>query len=299
VVGKSGEEITVDQYGRVKVQFYWDREGKEDENSSCWIRVSQLIAGQNWGAIFIPRIGQEVIVDFLEGDPDRPIITGRVYNAAQMPPGTLPQYQDISGIRTHSTRGGGEHDANVLSFCDTKGSEVLYMHAQKDMATRVENNDDLKVGNDQTEDIGHDRTTTIHHDKTLNVLNNRTSTISASDSETVGKDQSVTIGTSQTNTIGTTQDNTIGASQSTDIGGSRTATIGGADNLAVGGMLSIACGGAMSVEVGGATMITSGGPVMITAPLVLINGVLVVTQPIITAVGVVSPLYTPGLGNLI
>jgi type VI secretion system secreted protein VgrG len=317
VVGKSGEEITVDQYGRVKVQFYWDREGKEDENSSCWIRVSQIIAGKNWGTIFIPRIGQEVIVDFLEGDPDRPIITGRVYNAEQMPPGALPSYQDISGIRTHSTKGGGEHDANVLSFCDTKGSEVLYMHAQKDRATRVENNDDLKVGNDQTQDIGHDRTTTIHHDKTLTVLNDRTSTIDGNDTETVMKNQDITvtqdqdvtvaqsqsttigmsqsntIGTSQDNTIGTSQTNTIGATQSNSVGGSRSATVGGSDSQTVGGMLSITSGGVMNITVGGVTMITSGGPVMITAPVVLINGVLVVTQ------AVVSPMYSPGLGNLI
>ena len=317
VVGKSGEEMTVDLYGRVKVQFYWDREGKEDENSSCWIRVSQLFAGSGWGAMFIPRIGQEVIVDFLEGDPDRPIVTGRVYNAVQMPPGTLPGHQNISGWRTHSTKSGGDHGANVVAFDDTKGSEVFYMRAEKDMATRVEHNDDLKVGNDQTEDIGHDRTTTIHHDKTLKVLNDRTSTIAASDSETVGKDQSVkigtsqsntigtsqsntigtsqsnTIGTSQSNTIGTSQSSTIGASQSSTVGGSRSASIGGSDSQTVGGKLTITCGGMMNVTVGGVTIITSGGPLLITAPVVLINGILVVTQ------AVVSPQYSPGLGNLI
>jgi len=317
VVGASGEEIYVDEYGRVKVQFYWDRLGKNDENSSCWIRVSQITAGAGWGAMFIPRIGQEVIVDFLEGDPDRPIITGRVYNAVQTTPGSLPDRKNISGIRSHSTKEGGDHGANVLAFDDTKGSEVFYIRAEKDMATRVEHNDDLKVGNDQTEDIGHDRTTTIHHDKTLNVLNNRTSTISASDSETVGKDQSVTIGTSQSNTIGTSQSNTIGTSQSNTIGtsqtntigasqttsiaasktetvgGSQTTTIGGAENHTVGGALMLTCGGAMEVTVGGVTMVTSGGPVMITAPIVLINGLLVVTQ------AVVSPIYSPGLGNLI
>ncbi len=161
VVGKSGEEIWVDKYGRVKVQFFWDRVGQKDENSSCWIRVSQVWAGKNWGTMFIPRIGQEVIVDFVEGDPDRPLITGRVYNAEQMPPGPLPDTQNSSGFRTRSTKNGGEHDANTLAWNDTKGSEVFYMRAQKDMAARVENNDDLKVGNNQTIAIHNNRTETV------------------------------------------------------------------------------------------------------------------------------------------
>jgi type VI secretion system secreted protein VgrG len=161
VVGPSGEEIYTDKYGRVKVQFFWDRLGKKNENSTCWVRVSQVWAGKTWGALFLPRIGQEVIVDFLEADPDQPIITGRVYNAEQMPPGTLPDNQNISGFRSRSTKGGGEHDANVLTFDDTQGSEVFYMRAQKDMAVRVENNDDLKVFNDQTITIHNNRTEVV------------------------------------------------------------------------------------------------------------------------------------------
>jgi len=161
VVGKSGEEIWTDNYGRVKVQFYWDRLGKRDENSSCWVRVSNPWAGKNWGAIFLPRIGQEVIVDFLEGDPDRPIIMGRVYNADQMPPGALPDDMNISGFRTHSTKGGGDHDANVLGFDDTKGSEYFYMRAEKDMAVRVQNNEDHHVYNNQTITVDNDRTETV------------------------------------------------------------------------------------------------------------------------------------------
>ncbi len=161
VVGPSGEEIYTDKYGRVKVQFFWDRLGQNDENSTCWVRVSQVWAGNNWGALFLPRIGQEVIIDFLEGDPDQPLIVGRVYNAEQMPPATLPDKQNISGFRTHSTKNGGDHDANVLTFDDTKGSEVFYMRAQKDKAVRVENNDDLKVGNDQTITIHKNRTEVV------------------------------------------------------------------------------------------------------------------------------------------
>jgi type VI secretion system secreted protein VgrG len=180
VVGPSGEEIYSDKYGRVKVQFFWDRLGKRNENSSCWVRVSQVWAGKNWGAMFLPRIGQEVIVDFLEGDPDQPMITGRVYNAEQMPPGTLPDNQNISGFRSRSTKGGGEHDANVLTFNDTKGSEVFYMRAQKDMAVRVENNDDLKVFNDQTITIHNNRTEVVEQgNETITIQQgNRAVTIS-------------------------------------------------------------------------------------------------------------------------
>ncbi|MCI0460379.1 MAG: type VI secretion system tip protein VgrG [Gemmataceae bacterium] len=161
VVGPKGEEIYTDKYGRVKVQFHWDREGKKDENSSCWIRVSQGWAGKNWGAVFLPRIGQEVIVDFLEGDPDRPIITGRVYNAEQMPPYELPANQTQSVIKSRSSKGGGTADFNELRLEDKKGSEDIYFHAQKDFHRVVENDDDLKVGRDQTIEIKNHRTETV------------------------------------------------------------------------------------------------------------------------------------------
>jgi type VI secretion system secreted protein VgrG len=161
VVGRSGEEIYSDNYGRVKVQFYWDRLGKKDENSSCWVRVSQEWAGKNWGSIHIPRIGQEVIVDFLEGDPDRPIVTGRVYNADQMPPYGLPDNQTQSGIKTRSSKGGGADNFNEIRFEDKKGSEMLTVHAEKDMETEVEN--------DETRTVKHDRITTITNDETKTV----------------------------------------------------------------------------------------------------------------------------------
>jgi type VI secretion system secreted protein VgrG len=135
VVGPSGEEIYCDKYGRVKVQFHWDREGKKNENSSCWVRVSQNWAGKKWGAMFIPRIGQEVIVDFLEGDPDQPIITGRVYNAEQMPPYSLPAEQTKSTIKSNSSKGGGGF--NEIRFEDKKGEEQIFIHAEKNMDTRV------------------------------------------------------------------------------------------------------------------------------------------------------------------
>ena len=124
VVGKSGEEIWVDKYGRVKVQFYWDRKGKKDENSSCWIRVSQNWAGKNWGAMWIPRMGQEVIVDFLEGDPDRPLITGRVYNAEQIVPYPLPDNQTVSTLKSRSSKGGGSANLQRDSFRRQEGQRA-------------------------------------------------------------------------------------------------------------------------------------------------------------------------------
>ncbi|GGF11079.1 hypothetical protein GCM10011611_15900 [Aliidongia dinghuensis] len=159
VVGKAGEEIWTDSYGRVKVQFHWDRLGKKDETSSCWLRVSQLWAGEKWGAMFLPRIGQEVIVDFLEGDPDRPIVTGRVYNGTSMPPYALPANQTQSTIKSNSSKGGG--GSNEIRFEDKKGSEEVYMHAQKDFNTVVENDDTLKVLHDQTISIKNNRTETV------------------------------------------------------------------------------------------------------------------------------------------
>jgi type VI secretion system secreted protein VgrG len=159
VVGPGGEEIYTDKYGRVKVQFHWDREGKKNENSSCWIRVSHPWAGQGWGAISIPRIGQEVIVDFLEGDPDQPIIVGRVYNAEQMPPFGMPGGAVISGIKSNSTKGGGGN--NEISMNDTKGTELINIHAQYDQQKKVEHDERVTIGNDRTEIVGHDEKITI------------------------------------------------------------------------------------------------------------------------------------------
>ncbi len=155
VVGKSGEEIWTDKYGRVKVQFHWDHEGSADENSSCWIRVAHAWAGKLWGAIYTPRIGQEVIVTFLEGDPDRPIITGRVYNADQMPPYALPDEQTKSTLKSMSSKGGGGF--NEFRFEDKKGSEQIFLHGEKDQ--------DIRIKNDRKEWIGNNRHLYVKTDK--------------------------------------------------------------------------------------------------------------------------------------
>lgn len=163
VVGKAGEEIWTDRYGRVKVQFHWDQKGSNDEKSSCWIRVAQGWAGKGWGQIFLPRIGQEVVVSFLEGDPDRPLVTGAVYNAEQTVPYALPDGQTRSTVKSNSSKGGG--GANEIRFEDKKGSEEIFVQAEKDCNRVVKNNDTLKVGFDK-KDKG-DQTIAVYNDRTV------------------------------------------------------------------------------------------------------------------------------------
>jgi type VI secretion system secreted protein VgrG len=154
VVGPDGQEIWTDQYGRVKGQFHWDRLGESDENSSCWIRVGQQWAGGGFGAQFIPRIGHEVIVDFLEGDPDKPIVTGSVYNGSNMPPFDLPNGQTQSGWRSRSTPMGSFYGGNQSRVEDAKGAEELYLHAEKAQTTSVNGNQTLTVGGSRTLTVG-------------------------------------------------------------------------------------------------------------------------------------------------
>jgi type VI secretion system secreted protein VgrG len=172
VVGKAGEEIWVDKYGRVIVQFYWDRLGKQNENSSCWIRTSQPWAGGNWGAMWIPRIGQEVLVSFLEGDPDRPVITGRVYNANQMPPYTLPDYQTRSTFMSRTSKGGGASNYNELRFEDLKGKEQIFMNAEMDMDLRVEKDSREFIGANRHLVVTTNQQEQVQADKHLQVQGN-------------------------------------------------------------------------------------------------------------------------------
>jgi len=188
VTGKSGEEIWTDKYGRVKVQFFWDREGKKDENSSCWVRVSQPWAGKNWGAINIPRMGQEVIVEFLEGDPDRPLITGRVYNDEQMPPYKLADNQTRTTFLTRSTKGGGSSNFNELRFEDKKGDEQIFMNAERDMDWRVEH--------DSREFVGNDRSLIVKGDQKEKVEGDKHGNFSKNLNEKVGQNMSLDIGQS-------------------------------------------------------------------------------------------------------
>src|SRR5678816_2067559 len=196
------DRIYTDKYGRVKVQFHWDRYGKQDQNSSCWIRVSSPWAGKAWGGISIPRIGQEVVVDFLEGDPDQPIIIGRVYNAEQMPPYALPANMTQSGVKSRSSKGGGAANFNELRFEDKKGEEQVFLHAEKNQDIEVEHDETHWVGHDRKKTIDNDETTHVKHDRTETVDNNETITIHGARTETVDKDESITIGGARTESVG-------------------------------------------------------------------------------------------------
>ncbi|ECX9091212.1 type VI secretion system tip protein VgrG [Salmonella enterica] len=176
VTGPSGQEIWTDQYGRVKLQFGWDRYGKMDENSSCWIRVSYPWAGKGFGMIQIPRIGQEVLVDFKNGDPDLPIIVGRTYNQDTMPPWGLPGMASQSGIFSHSLYG-GPTNGNMLRFDDKTGAEEVKFHAEKDLNTTVKNNETHTVNADRTKTIIHNEITKVHIDRTEDVFGKHTETI--------------------------------------------------------------------------------------------------------------------------
>ena len=261
VVGPAGEEIYTDEYSRVKVQFHWDRLGEKDENTTCFIRVSSVWAGSGWGFIQIPRIGQEVIVDFLEGDPDQPIITGRVYNANQMPPYGLPGNATQSGWKSNSSPGGGGW--NELRFEDKAGSEEVYFQAEKDHNELVKNNETRTIGNDWVEDVGHDATQSIGNDRTESVVNNkstsvgvdRTVSIGNNDTESVGVDRSLSVGSNETISVGTDSSETIGSNHSQNVGSAQTLSVGTTRTRTVGAAETVGVGGAQSVNVGAARSI--------------------------------------------
>lgn len=224
VVGKAGEEIWTDKYGRVKVQFHWDRLGQSDETSSCWVRVSHNWAGKGWGAMAVPRIGMEVVVSFLEGDPDRPLVTGCVYNSDAMPPYALPAEQTKSTIKSNSSQGG--EGFNEIRFEDKKGSEEIFVQAERDANRVVKNNDTLKVGfetadpgdqtigikNDQTLEVGNDQTITVTHDQTSTIDNNQTTKVKVDQKLDVDGKQAIKVGTTIVIEAGTSIELKVGGS---------------------------------------------------------------------------------------
>lgn len=221
VVGPAGEEIYIDEFGRIKVQFIWDREGKKDEHSSCFVRVVQSWAGNQWGSSFIPRIGHEVIVNFLDGDPDRPLVTGSVYNGWNKP--TYPS-KTQSGIKTRSTKDATPQNYNELRFEDKKGEEQILIHAEKNFDTEVENDQTLTVDRDRTKTIKRDENSTISHDRNKTVNNNQT--------ETIGKNKTIDVGDDHSETIGKNMTLSVGKNISIDISENHTESIG--KNMTIG-----------------------------------------------------------------
>ena len=280
VVGPSTEEIYTDKHGRVKVQFHWDRLGERNQYSSCWVRVSQLWAGQGWGAMFIPRIGQEVIVEFLEGDPDRPIITGRVYHAQNPPPYTLPEARTRSTIMSNSTPGG--KGSNEIRFEDQKGGEELYTHAEKDQNERVEHDMSTWVGHDQSLEVDRDRHKEVHRDETttvgrdraekverhetIAVMGNRDESVKGQETVTVGKDrvhtvsgnQQVTVRRDATLAVVKNETEKVGLKKQLTIGSSYTARVGSRMDLRVGSDLTQKVADNMTLTVGNRLEIVCG-----------------------------------------
>ena len=260
VVGPAGEEIYPDEFGRVKVQFPWDREGQMDENSSCWIRVSQVHAGKSFGGIDLPRIDEEVIVGFLEGDPDRPIIVGRVYHADNMPPFGLPDSKTISGLKSKSHKAEGY---NELVMDDTAGKEELRMHAQFDMNTVVENDQTTTVHNNRTDQIDVDDSETVGNDQTGTVGNNQTLSVGANRSRTVGQNETVTVALTRTHTVGVNEAITVGAAQEVTVGAARAVTVGANQNVSIGNNRSSSIGKDDSLTVGKNLTIDAGDQITI------------------------------------
>jgi type VI secretion system secreted protein VgrG len=263
VVGPSGEEIYSDKFSRVKIQFFWDRVGKKDENSSCWVRVSQPWAGKNWGAINVPRIGQEVIVEFLEGDPDRPIITGRVYNADQMPPYTLPDNQTRTTFMSRSTKNGGSSNYNELRFEDKKGDEQIFMNAEKDM--------DLRVEHDSREYVGNDRSLIVQNDQKEKIGGEQDIQIANDQNEKVGGDASLNVTGNQNVQVGQTMSLQVGQNLQEKSGQNYAHEAGMEIHLKAGMNVVIEAGLELTIMASGNFINIGPAGVAISGTLVLIN----------------------------
>jgi type VI secretion system secreted protein VgrG len=188
------EDISVDKYGRIQVTFHWNKPDKENFHISCPVRVASSWAGKGWGAVNIPRVGQEVVVSFLEGDPDRPLVIGSVYNADNMPPYALPANKTQSGIKSRSHKNGGADDFNEIRFEDKKGNEDFFLHAQKDMHEEVENDHFVAIDHDEIIEIKNDQKITIKNDQTEDITGKRTTSVGKDDKLDVKQNGTTTIG---------------------------------------------------------------------------------------------------------
>lgn len=266
VVGPGGEEIHPDAHGRVKVRFHWDREGPSDDGASCWLRLSQAWAGAGFGRSVLPRVGQEVVVAFQEGDPDRPVVVGSVYNGAQVPPLSLPDERTQSTLRSASSPGSGGH--NELRFEDAAGSEQVLLHAQKDERIAVEadkgqevrGNESLDVagdrsqrilGNQQLEVLGGDRAA-VEGNRSLRVAGSRFTAVLQAHQERVLGNDAAKVGGAQAVTVALASAETVGAAAALTVGGAYAVSVAAALNEAVGGLRSSQIGGAHRVWVGAA-----------------------------------------------
>ena len=271
VVGPPGEEIHTDKYGRIVVQFHWDRYGKRDEQSSCWIRVATPWAGSNWGAIHIPRIGQEVVVDFIDGDPDQPVVTGSVYNASQMPPWALPANKTQSGVRSRSSLKGGGSDANMIRFEDKKGREEMHVHAQKNLVTVVENDEIRMVGASRHVNIKKDHIEHVEGNIELLVDGAQDVIVNANKAEKVAGTNHLHIGGNRNEKINGTTSLTVGMDQQVKVGKNHALDAGMEIHLKAGMKVVIEAGVQLTLKGPGGFVDINPAGVTIQGTMVLIN----------------------------
>ncbi|NRB69702.1 MAG: type VI secretion system tip protein VgrG [Vibrio sp.] len=270
VVGPAGEEIYTDELGRIKVQFHWDRYGKNDELSSCWLRVSQSMAAPSWGAVYLPRIGHEVVVTFLEGDPDRPLVTGAVYNGLHLPPYSLPEHKTRTVFRTQSHKAEGH---NELYFEDENNQERVYLRAQKDMRTKVLNNRYRDIGNDEELVVGNLQENVVHGDRKEEIDGHKTSVTKQTFMERVEQDVTVTYNANEAVSLAHNRDwyvddnrrTHIGKNDTLEVGEDQSSVILDARAQDIGGDDSLTVGNHLSVEVNGNTSVRSEGSTAIVA----------------------------------
>jgi type VI secretion system secreted protein VgrG len=300
VTGKPGEEIYTEEYGRIKVKFHWDPSDKEDDSTSCWIRVATLWAGQKWGTLFTPRVGQEVVVSFIDGDPDKPLVVGSVYNGENKPP-YLPSETTKSTIKTQTSKKGegSTPGYNELRFDDKKGSEEVYLRAQRDFVTYVQNDQKVTIvggnrtvileskGENQEEKKGSqsdDSLTLNNGNKSLKIVKGNytitldegnmtvTCTLGNLDIEVPGGDITMNCSGEFSLTSGGAVSITAGGAMTAKAGGHISASSGGSANVSAGADASLSAGGAIEVTAAGAVAITGGGVVEILGAMVRLNG---------------------------
>ncbi len=263
VVGPPGEDIWTDTWGRIKVRFLWDRYGHNRETDSCWIRVSQAWAGNNFGGIYIPRVGHEVIVDFINGDPDRPLVIGSLYNNVTMPPWDLPANATQSGLVSR-TVGGGRTNFNGIQFEDKPGLEQYWEQAERDMSRLTKRNETQTIGLNSDLAVGATRSVSI------GVNSNRV--VGVNESTTVNGSSSLMVGGALGFTVGGAQSESIGGAKGINVGGAFMNNVGGYYSLAVGGYIGMVAGGAMSLTAGGVLSLCAGKIILCANHIVLQGG---------------------------
>lgn len=272
VVGKSGEEIYTDKYGRIKVQFHWDRDGKNDEKSSCWVRVVMPWAGKSWGMISIPRIGNEVVIQFEEGDPDKPICTGMIYNKDNMPPYALDANKTQTGIVTRSTKDGSAETFHELIFEDKKDKEFVRLQSERDYKETIKNNAEITIGLEH-KDKG-DLTQTIHRHKTetLNTGDMKFTVKDGSEIRKIAKNVNEEIGENHGQDVGKNSDYTVGADHSLDVGGNSDNEAGSAYTIKAGTTITVEAGTSITMKAGGASIKLDASGVTIKGNMLKLQG---------------------------